>query len=151
MGIQVMEWRNSTEDSYDPDTFGSFESLSTKFRNFLARTSTYTSLDFDSAPSTSIRSRRLILIEDLPNLHHESTKEAFHSSLEDFVQTSVTFSCPLVLIVSDDGIRGETDSDAQRTRGKSDSVSIRTVLSKSLQESPYVTTIPSVPLRSTPL
>lgn len=146
MGIQIVEWRNSMDDGYDEDNPGSRESLSAKFQNFLTRSSSYAALDFAPGPSTPSQTRRLILVEDFPNLQHAQTKEAFHSALEDFVHSPAASSCPLVLIMSDAGTRGETDTEggARYSKGRNDSLDIRTVLPKSLEGSPYVVTLPSV-------
>lgn len=134
------------DDGYDEDNGTLRESLSAKFQHFLARSSSYATLDFEPGPSTASPTRRLILVEDLPNIQHEPTKEAFQSALEDFVHNSAVLSCPLVLIMSDAGIRGENEMDGSSRyyKKKTDTLDIRTVLPKTLEGSPFVAEIPFV-------
>ena len=88
-----------------------------RFTSFLSRAGMAPSLDFvDSSPSPASSSltpssssslstlssnpRRLILLEDLPNISHYPTKLALRSALSQFL-TSPRVTCPLVLIVSE--------------------------------------------------
>lgn len=125
-----------------------YEGLFTKFEAFLTRASTCHSLFSESASNPqSSPTRRLILFEDLPNILHSQTQAQFHQAMGSFV-TSLPSSppTPLVIIVSDAGMRGEA-SDERRAEGtgwgkyKAEVVDIRTVLSKDLLTGPYVTEI----------
>lgn len=125
-----------------------YEGLFTKFEAFLTRASTCHSLFSESASNPqSSSTRRLILFEDLPNILHSQTQAQFHQAMSSFV-TSLPSSppTPLVIIVSDAGMRGEA-SDERRAEGtgwgkyKAEVVDIRTVLSKDLLTGPYVTEI----------
>jgi cell cycle checkpoint protein len=114
--------------------------MSVKFETFLSRASSYSSLSFKS--STQLTTKRLILLEDLPNILHLGTRETFHSALESFVHATPT--CPLVIIVSDSGTRGEARDSAggwQAGGSKDVAIDIRSVLPKSLLGGPYVTEI----------
>ena len=97
----------------------------TKFQAFLTRASTCSSLFHPaSPPSLSQRSqgsrsqsqssppRRLILLEDLPNILHPPTAETVHTALASLV--AHPNGVPLVLIISDAGLRGE---DPESTGG----------------------------------
>ncbi|KAH9923879.1 Rad17 cell cycle checkpoint protein-domain-containing protein, partial [Fomitopsis serialis] len=154
-----------------------YEGLSDKFRNFLARASSCRSVF--STPASSIppsssqsqsqplsrsksftqsqsqpRSRQVILLEDLPNILHPGTQTAFHAALDAFVALPDTGSAPLVLIISDAGLRGE-DTDADGTGGSTtwrrtkEVVDIRSVLPPHLLSSPYVTQIGFRPIAPT--
>jgi cell cycle checkpoint protein len=121
------------------------ESLISKFSNFLNRASAYGALEFTSASSSapSPSNKRLILLEDLPNILHTATRDAFHIALEQFVLAPTTTSCPLVIIVSDAGTRGESggDNGASWRNRVNDAIDARMVLPKHLQNSPYVADI----------
>lgn len=104
-----------------------------KFNSFLTRAGMVPSLEFTNPDSsdeeeaqhspkastssnsnskvedTATRRRRLILLEDLPNISHFQTKQAFRSSLSQYL-TSPRVNCPLVLIVSEALTRPGTDS-----------------------------------------
>lgn len=153
-----------SESSHDFYDGLEYEGRSDKFQNFLARASycssvldTATFLSQSQAPRSSssrpsepqtqgaaYHSRRIILLEDLPNILHPPTRTAFHSSLEEIVYQPV--ASPIVIIISDAGMRGEGDADgvSSSLRWKSrdmDIVDIRTVLPSSLLNSPYISHI----------
>ncbi|TFY52729.1 hypothetical protein EVJ58_g9851 [Rhodofomes roseus] len=111
-----------------------------------------------SAPSTSAArpfdKRQVILLEDLPNILHPGTQAAFHAALEAFVSLPDTSTAPLVLIVSDAGLRGEdTEADGAGAstswRRAKEAVDIRSVLPSQLLGSPYVTQIGFRPIAPT--
>ncbi|KAF9531359.1 Rad17 cell cycle checkpoint protein-domain-containing protein [Crepidotus variabilis] len=141
MGFEILEWKDI-----------STEGLFTRFEAFLTRSSTCNNLFSSSATSSKASSsqkssrRRLILLEDLPNILHQKTKERFHEALTSFVSTPHSEPpVPLVIIVSDAGLRGE-DRDARMSEGrfgrdKNQIIDIRTVIPKELLSSAYVTEI----------
>ena len=147
-----------------------YEGLSEKFRSFLHRASSCRSIFANSAsalndsqstqssrssrappstaassastptPSSSSPRRRVILIEDLPNILHQPTQEAFHSALEELVGSSENDVTPVILIISDTGLRGE-DSDGSGSRWRpraKDVIDVRNALSSVLLSSPAV-------------
>jgi cell cycle checkpoint protein len=151
--------------SHIDDSIGSqrdsteYESLSEKFQSFLLRASRCQNiLTAESSstahlvePSTTPRSskalsrRQIILLEDLPNILHHRTRERFHSALEMVVHSPDPNPAPIVIIVSDAGLRGEA-SDEMRSQGFSGSwgkevVDIRSVLPSGLLNSMWVTQI----------
>lgn len=130
------------------------EGVMQKFQAFLARASACTSL-FSSptvipvsnsgAASTSTQTaptnQHVILLEDIPNILHPTTQAAFHLSLQDLAHAP---GVPIVLIVSDSGLRGEDaegDGGGRKGWGKSkDVVDVRSVLGP-LYGGQYVTQI----------
>ncbi|KAF8908184.1 Rad17 cell cycle checkpoint protein-domain-containing protein [Gymnopilus junonius] len=161
--------------SFDSD----YEGLFTKFEAFLTRASTCQSIfDHPAANSNSIPSsstqtqtskpqqqqhRRIILLEDLPNILHPPTQTKFHDALTALVSAPPSSPpVPLVIIVSDAGMRGEMGDDGERGagagteigtgswRGSRDKVmDVRSVLPRSLVGGPYVTEIGFNPIAPT--
>ena len=145
-----------------------YEGSADKFRTFLGRASTcrpiFTSqsstsqtqstqgsrMSVSSASSSGAGSsrQRVILLEDLPNILHSATQTSFHAALEDFVETPDGGAAPLVIIISDAGLRGE-DGEERGARWKSrskEAMDVRNVLPPNLLRSPYVTQIKCVDL-----
>ena len=170
MGFEILEWgssvsgaspskhtsfssiRRSYDISGEDGPYDDYEGLFTKFEAFLTRASTCNNLfsGFDTNPQSS-PARRLILFEDLPNILHSQTQANFHRAMNSFVNDLPSNPpTPLVIIVSDAGMRGEA-SDERRAEGrgwgkdKVEVVDIRTVLSKDLLTGPYVTEIAYAP------
>lgn len=86
-----------------------------------------------SATSTTPAShrRQVILLEDLPNILHASTQASFHTALEAFVNSHDSAVAPLVIVISDTGLRGEEPEDGGGTRWRSKSkeaMDVRSVL-----------------------
>ena len=148
-----------SEDSWNGSAY---ESLSEKFQTFLTRAASCRPLFAPSSmtphgsqstqssrtsqvsgASTQFSGRRIILLEDLPNILHAPTQTSFHDALEAFVAAHEASVVPLVLIISDAGLRGEGaegDVPRWRSRGK-EAMDVRNVLPPSLLNSPYVVQI----------
>ncbi|KAI0353325.1 hypothetical protein OH77DRAFT_1483691 [Trametes cingulata] len=167
--------------SRDPDSDSSFveyEGLSDKFQAFLTRasscrpifssqpsaqpTSSQASRSSQLPPSSSSSSttatpaasppkRQLILLEDLPNILHPATQASFHAALEAFVASPEGSVAPLVIIISDAGVRGENpEEDIPRWKSRTkEAMDVRNVLPPSLLHSPYVTQISFNPIAAT--
>ena len=133
-----------------------YEGLSEKFQAFLARASSCRPI-FSSQPSHSLSQMtssssaasrssppksQLIVLEDLPNILHPATQASFHAALESFIASPEGSVAPLVIIISDAGLRGEGEDDNARwkSRGK-EAMDVRNVLPPSLLHSPFVTQI----------
>ena len=105
--------------------------------------STSTSASTPAKPVLQNR-HQLILLEDLPNILHPGTQAAFHAALEAFV--ALPGGAPLVLVLSDAGLRGEDADIADggtggwRSRAR-EAVDVRSALPSGLLNSPYVTQI----------
>ncbi|GAA5895623.1 hypothetical protein JCM8208_005283 [Rhodotorula glutinis] len=116
MGVELVEWREGTSVQLADEHR---ESLMHRFASFLSRAGMAPALDFGpdpsdpsassststsssiaaSAPSSS-SCRRLLLIEDLPNVSHYPTKLALRSALAQYL-SSPRVTAPLVLIISE--------------------------------------------------
>ncbi|KAJ7148701.1 Rad17 cell cycle checkpoint protein-domain-containing protein [Mycena crocata] len=174
LDCEVLEWRNAMGESssngfgdqsngsvsYDPD----HESLFSKFEAFLTRASTCQnifaevqdlerSISSQSSSRLSAPKRQIILLEDLPNILHANTQSRFHAALQSLLASPTLNPVPIVVIVSDAGMRGEASDDrlASGSWGKDrDGVlDIRTVLSRDLLHGPYVTQIGFNPIAPT--
>ncbi|KZT02770.1 P-loop containing nucleoside triphosphate hydrolase protein [Laetiporus sulphureus 93-53] len=158
-----------------------YEGLSEKFRAFLARASNCRTVfsnsgaqgpSLQSPSSLSQRStsssaegfpashdtdfsarskRKVILLEDLPNILHPGTQDAFHTALEAFISHAPPdYVAPLVIIVSDAGLRGEdVDNDAGPWRRAKETIDIRLVLPHNLLNSPFTTHVRFNPVAPT--
>ncbi|KAK0450286.1 Rad17 cell cycle checkpoint protein-domain-containing protein [Desarmillaria tabescens] len=179
MDFEILEWRNSIGENAAIDTVSGQpfpendpdrEALFSKFESFLARASTCNNLFRDPAPlvsssqaasssttltqtNTNSNKRRIILLEDLPNLLHNGTKDRFHAALQSLVVDPSPNPVPIVIIVSDTGMRGEASDErlsAGSTYREQDSViDVRTVLPKDMLNGPYVTQIRFNPIAPT--
>ena len=143
--------RTSTE--FDLELDQNYEALFTKFEAFLTRASTcqniFPNTDIsqpsESKTTKSSTRRHIILLEDLPNILHAGTQAQFHEALNSLVTSApANPAVPLVIIISDAGMRGEASDERISTgseRNKIQVVDVRTVLSKDLLIGPYVTEI----------
>ncbi|EJD40741.1 P-loop containing nucleoside triphosphate hydrolase protein [Auricularia subglabra TFB-10046 SS5] len=145
LDFEAVEWSNSMDDA-DDDL--DRETLSRKFQNFLSRAASYRPLLSTSAAGPSARKRRVIVLEDLPNILHPVVLQSFHAALLSFTEQPPAETCPLVLIVSDAGLRAE-DHDDRHARDAA--INIRTVLPQQLLNSPYVTQVAFNPVAPTRL
>lgn len=140
------------------------EALFTKFQAFLTRASSCQSI-FSSASTTAASQssssstssslprkppRKVILLEDLPNILHPKIQDHFHMSLQSLVDSDLPRAAPVVIIVSDAGVRGEAMDERISAGGTggagssgkdSDVIDIRSVLPSGLLRSVYVTQI----------
>ncbi|KAJ3097145.1 Cell cycle checkpoint protein rad17 [Phlyctochytrium planicorne] len=136
MGFDIVEWVNPVNESkfmsalenlglnHDESYIGDFnppkpygKSIMQSFSEFLGRSRKLPTLTFATArsvssnppfPSSAIpfQNRRVILVEDLPNISHQATRQAFHTSIREFLRASSTkgsgrFSCPLIIVLSE--------------------------------------------------
>ncbi|KAF8634027.1 hypothetical protein AX17_004292 [Amanita inopinata Kibby_2008] len=174
LGFDILEWRSGTGDNfrvYDSDHshYDPYETLMVKFETFFNRASNCQSLLTTSSlkthatssqssqtpRSSNVPGRRIVLLEDLPNVLHPDTQARFHVILRGLVDgPPVDQPVPVVIIISDAQTRGE-DSDEfiaySRTRnGQGDGViNIRTVFPRDLLNGPYVTEIAFNPIAPT--
>ncbi|GAA6059117.1 hypothetical protein JCM10212_003864 [Sporobolomyces blumeae] len=127
MEVEIVEWKEEGNVQNAGDEFR--ESVVHRFTSFLARAGMAPSLDFGSSddsdtiastsslalPSASSSTgtnstRRLILLEDLPNVSHYPTKLALRSALTQYL-TSPRVTCPLVIVISEALSRPGADHD----------------------------------------
>ncbi|CCO34177.1 cell cycle checkpoint protein [Rhizoctonia solani AG-1 IB] len=162
---EVVEWHaNSDEFSIAGDY--DYESATTKLASFLERASAYGSLSMGTINSASdpepksAQSRpdfkhKILVLEDFPSLSHPRVRSAFHAALTRFaeaVPSSATVSSltypPLVLVVSDAGLRAD-DTSPYSSSHRDDVLDIRSVLPPALLGSHYVTQIKFNPVAAT--
>jgi cell cycle checkpoint protein len=169
MGFEILEWRNSISEPsatgygkcayfmsmqpfltmvLDEDHFDDgYEGLFTKFEAFLTRASTCPNVFSGSSNKAQPPKKRVILLEDLPNILHSKTQTRFHEALNAFATSPPSSPpTPLVIVISDAGTRGEASDERLAEGGgwgkeKAQVVDVRTVLSKDLLGGPYVTEI----------
>ncbi|GEM11224.1 cell cycle checkpoint protein rad17 [Rhodotorula toruloides] len=115
MDAEIVEWKEGSNVDYANDD--ARESLVHRFSSFLARAGMASALDFGPDPADPVSStsaamssaeldegssstRRLILLEDLPNVSHYPTKLALRSAISQYL-TSPRVTSPLVVIVSE--------------------------------------------------
>lgn len=151
LDYEILEWQNSVNpQGRAGDGFGNQPaSLTRRFEEFLAQAGRFPTLSLSSRSGNESASaaqsqsqagpsrRRLILLEDLPNLTHQSTRESFVSALELFLARTLPsdgFPTPLVLIMSDSIVR--QDADVSRLSDSSRSETIRTAMSLQIRSSP---------------
>jgi cell cycle checkpoint protein len=107
------------------------------FATFLTRAGAYTSV-FASAR------RKIVLLEDLPNILHPVVRPRFHDALRAHVERTCDVA-PVVLVVSDAGVCAEGDSNG----GSRDLViDSRTVVPPGLSSPSHFSEIRSVRLRN---
>jgi len=177
LGFEILEWKNGisdrpptygsssaslisayltieTDDAQSQDyssIYDDYESNLNKFEAFMTRASSCNDLFQQNSAGPSKPSqtskRRVVLLEDLPNILHSKTQAQFHDTLRALVNcTPSNPPVPLVLIISDTGMRGEArDERISEGRGmgsdKLQTLDIRTVLPRELIGGPYVTEI----------
>lgn len=83
----------------------------------------------------------IILLEDLPNILHSGTQQSFHESLRSLVQPSDVVLPPIVIIISDAGLRGTELDEVGAMHGRDSVIDVRTVLPKEMLNGPFVTRI----------
>ncbi|PWO01200.1 hypothetical protein FA09DRAFT_327159 [Tilletiopsis washingtonensis] len=154
LDYEILEWQNSVNPhGRVGDGLGSGPaSLTRRFEEFLAQAGRFPTLSLSSrqggadaghAAASQGQSqagpsrRRLILLEDLPNLTHQTTRESFIAALELFLARALPsdgFPTPLVLIMSDSVVR--QDADVGRMGDSSRSESVRTAMSLRIRSNP---------------
>ncbi|KAJ3513531.1 hypothetical protein NLJ89_g2894 [Agrocybe chaxingu] len=169
MEFEILEWRssigNSTTTSFDApntstwseqDSNMDYESLFAKFEAFLTRASSCQNVFASSSKSAvGATKRRVILLEDLPNILHQKTQAQLHEALNALVASPPSNPpVPVVIVISDAGMRGEAGDERLADglgwgREKNQVVDVRTVLPKDLLGGPYVTEIGFNPIAPT--
>ncbi|KAI3624665.1 RFC checkpoint protein Rad17 [Malassezia furfur] len=109
LDFDLVEWENQ-DSFYDA---GEQQSAIDRFAAFLHHAQRYPALQLAPrhAPRPQPKRRKIVLVEDLPNLAHEATRAQFHQVLEHALTTPATH-VPIVLIVSDSVPRAEDDAAA---------------------------------------
>ncbi|KAJ1028696.1 hypothetical protein NDA16_001862 [Ustilago loliicola] len=157
LDFDILEWHNDqpTFDASNPAP-----SFIERFTDFLFKAATFPTLDLQSSsePSLSLltlddgpsstKRNRVILLEDLPNLHHFPTKQLFQAAVEHYIQQSTQLTSrgfanvPIVLIVTESTPREDQDrwvADSSTSNWKERIASImdtRTALGEGIRKNP---------------
>lgn len=170
LDYQLLEWTNEAS-TFDLSTYETGSSFVERFSDFLQKGSKFPSLSIhpdqhpaEAASSSStapIPKRRVVLIEDIPNIHHLSTRQLFQATLEHHLEQSIALSergllnVPIVIIVTectprDDQDRWLGDASSGNWRERLNSVmDTRTALSERLRLHPAHTEIRFNPVAPT--
>ncbi|THU98650.1 checkpoint protein Rad24 [Dendrothele bispora CBS 962.96] len=165
---------SSSSDPWPYDRDEDSESSFMKFQAFLARATRcnniFSSVLDDSndrrtssSSTSSLNStnpKRIILLEDLPNILHLQTRTSFHGAIEALLDSStyVPDPVPIVMVISDSGTRGEAEDERIMNGGWSGGrfgkdrdgvMDVRTVLRKEILNGPFVTQIRFNPIAPT--
>jgi hypothetical protein len=108
------------------------------FVTFLTRAGTYASV---FAPTR----RKIVLLEDLPNILHPTVRSRFHDALRAHVERAWDVA-PVVLVVSNAGVCAEGDSNGRGWGGRDIVVDTRTVVPPGLSSPSHFSEIRSVRL-----
>ncbi|PWZ00667.1 hypothetical protein BCV70DRAFT_199934 [Testicularia cyperi] len=159
LDFDIIEWHNGPS-AYDETSPQNGTSFVQRFNTFLQKGARYPTLAFrtDSgeevfcddtfeqhASTSEALRRKIILIDDLPNIHHHPTKQVFQACLERFLlqaealSTHGTQYAPVVLIITESSPREDqdrwvTDSSISLWRERLNSiVDARTVLNDAIR------------------
>ncbi|KAJ2829447.1 RFC checkpoint protein Rad17 [Coemansia erecta] len=99
LNLRIVEWENPVDVRQSTASGEGGVGVVRAFGDFLAQAQRY------SGPGS-----RIVLVDDLPNVGHGATRDAFARALTRFAAVPAHESCPLVIIVSD--VHAETDADA---------------------------------------
>ncbi|KIK63965.1 hypothetical protein GYMLUDRAFT_40178 [Collybiopsis luxurians FD-317 M1] len=172
LNFETLEWRNSMGYLYQDSLSTSRapdDTMFTKFQLFLERaskcqsvfTSSTTISGNGSSPlsppprstPTSSSNHRIILLEELPNILHSNTRSQFHDVIRSLLETNDPSPVPIVIVLSDSGIRGEAGDERLASgswgRDQDGAVDIRTLLPKDVLQGPYVHEIRFNPIAPT--
>ncbi|ETS62825.1 hypothetical protein PaG_02578 [Moesziomyces aphidis] len=171
LDYDILEWHNDTP-SFDPtsafvpgssfaDRFTDFLSKAAKFPSLQLQSSAHADIDESSAgafasssldtldsSAAAAKRNRLVLLQDLPNLHHAPTRSLFQAALEQHLAQSTLLTSrgvpnvPIVIIVTESAPREDEDgwvagasSSTWRDRIAS-IVDTRTVLGERIRRNP---------------
>ncbi|KAG5519649.1 hypothetical protein PMAC_001804 [Pneumocystis sp. 'macacae'] len=132
IGFEILEWQNPMS-LLSENTDLNYQSLFSKFENFLLIAKQYSSLDFDQTTKKFSESK-IILIEDLPNIYasfYDISKENDFQSLIFRYITSSRNKYPLVLIVTEVDFKEFNEINTKGTQG----LTIKNLLGKTIVES----------------
>ncbi len=135
LDYDVLEWQNDAP-GFDPSAaYTPGSSFIERFTDFLQKAAKFPTLDLQSSHANdgastslltldspaSVQRNRVILLEDLPNLHHLPTKQLFQAALEQYIQQSALLTSrgfpnvPIVLIITE-STRGKMRTAGSATR-----------------------------------
>ncbi|KAJ1856208.1 RFC checkpoint protein Rad17 [Coemansia sp. RSA 638] len=97
LGLRIVEWENPSDVrlSTAGDAMGA--GVVRAFGDFLVQAQRY-----------GAAGARMVLVDDLPNVAHGATRDAFNSAVNRFAAVPARESCPMVIVVSD--VHAEAES-----------------------------------------
>ncbi|KAJ1785254.1 RFC checkpoint protein Rad17, partial [Coemansia sp. RSA 2399] len=172
MGLEIIEWINplaerqsvaAEHQDYAEDCGDDMpEGVVRQFDDFLKRAERYSNLELHpgsegGAMHQDGRRNKIIMIDDLPNVGHRDTRDAFANALCRFVATPASRSFPMVIVVTEcfamHQILGDHDDSTARyraTTSSDDAVwSAADVIPPSVYQSQYCQTIKFNPVAPT--
>ncbi|KAI8138601.1 Rad17 cell cycle checkpoint protein-domain-containing protein [Fennellomyces sp. T-0311] len=139
---QIVEWNPVVHEQWDGNQ--DYESTMTKFENFVRRATQLQPLTDPNA--TNSDQRRIILLDDIPDLMSDTARSRFHGLIESHLSDPRPFL--IVIIVSEAWMQTESRwkhfSETRLT-------GVRDVLSPALVDSPRCTVIEFNPITSSRL
>ncbi|KAI9092708.1 Rad17 cell cycle checkpoint protein-domain-containing protein [Phlyctochytrium arcticum] len=172
MGFEIMEWSNpynvnvlsemsdsgnrrNATDEFQPRA--GMVSITVQFQDFLASASKAPSLTFTNMPdaiddyiplpsSSPSSDRKVILVEDLPNVSNATTRTGVHTAIRNYIRSPRT-KYPIVFIISDSTI---STFDDEFLSGRSDaSIDVNLVIPPDVRSSRAFTEIKFNPVAPT--
>ncbi|GJN94063.1 hypothetical protein Rhopal_007127-T1 [Rhodotorula paludigena] len=98
--VEIVEWREGTNVELAEECMAPALDFGPDPLDLSTASSSSAPSSSRSAQPLSAHTRRLILLEDLPNISHWPTRLALRSALQQYL-TSPRVSCPLILVVSE--------------------------------------------------
>ncbi|KAG2220189.1 hypothetical protein INT45_005362 [Circinella minor] len=136
---KLVEWNQTNQEGWEADQ--EYQSNMSKFENFLHRASQYQPLS-DPKLLNYDAQKRIILLDDIPDLTSDNVKTRFHELIEAYMHTSELYL--MVIIVSEAWM--QTDNNKWRGYNETRLSNIRDVLPPGLIDSPYCTLIELNPI-----
>lgn len=155
LDFEISEWRNPINDNAFGSGGGSGPVMQ-RFADFLTRADKYPSLTFGKTQSeessadihASSGTRKLILVEDLPNVSGtQATRNVFLSALRSVI-SSPRLAHPVVLIISESYAKNDIEA-GQYSRRREESQDVRSILSQDILQSEFCDTINFNPIATT--
>ncbi|KAI9274727.1 Rad17 cell cycle checkpoint protein-domain-containing protein [Phascolomyces articulosus] len=142
----LVEWKPTHQEAWDASQV-EYQSTMKKFENFLQRATQLQPLyDPDTVDMNQYtgqqRQRRIILLDDIPDLTSDAVKSRFHELIEACINDTPPFL--LVIIVSEAWM--QNDSTKWKQYSETRLTNVRDVLSPSLVDNPKCTVIELNPI-----
>ncbi|KAI8620632.1 Rad17 cell cycle checkpoint protein-domain-containing protein [Chytriomyces sp. MP71] len=137
LNFDIIEWINPTtlHHNYNPDAFTHEDSISAiqKFTDFISTARKSSALVFgqDAFPIAT-SPRKVILVEDLPNLSHAGTRAAFHTALRTHTFSPSTIY-PIVLILSDSAACGAASDGDWKARTHETALTLKNIVPEDIR------------------
>ncbi|KAJ2091418.1 hypothetical protein IW138_001877 [Coemansia sp. RSA 986] len=175
MGLEIVEWinplseRQSVANEHQDYAEDYGDDMPTgvvrQFDDFLRRAERYSNLELHASAENRVAARRaasgryrnkIIMIDDLPNVGHRDTRDAFTTALRRFIATPANQSFPMVIVVTEcfsmHQMLGDHDESTTKYRtGSSDDTvwSASDIIPPSVYQSQYCQAIKFNPVAPT--